>query len=238
MTKLKVEISHKKLIIFMDAQIRKKLIRGITNCLAIMRKNVVDDYITELELLEMLRIWIRGSRLKEIETAQFDKPIDMEYPCSFEISHVDAFYYSQIIQQALSYDYIDLTVPTEEKECIELLISRITEPLSACIGIEEYEKITSGKQHQINYIYIRYLDHLYEHEPYLPPLTLTEPPLAMLCSQINADNGEPEIMNLQSSYHILPFDRFHQLCTKWMRRHNTDYICLDEIIADKMFKQP
>jgi hypothetical protein len=221
MARTRMNTTHTKIIIFLSKQEKELLIQDMNHCITEMRKNVQNDCLTELEVMETIRFLIRGARDTEEKQAEM---------LCFQMGTVEAFYYMQILQKSLALDDNDSTGFTEQRNRISLLIKQINELIMKIIGNEQFNEVKQANQYSVNYLYIQYLNYQYEHmktnqSAYSSGAEL----LLTFCKQIMV--GAP----VQANLDILLYPIFQGRCEAWMRKHQTDYICLDEIIADQFF---
>ena len=221
MARTRLDTTHTKIIIILSKQEKELLVQDMNHCISKARKNVQNDYLTELEVMETIRFLMRRARNAEEKQAEM---------LLFQMGAVEAFYYMQILQKYLDSDDGNSAAFAEQRSRISLLIKQINASLMIIIGNERFNEINQTSQYSVNYLYIQYLNYQYEHMKANQSTGISEAELLLtFCKQIMV--GAPAQANLD----ILPYPIFIERCEAWMRRHQTDYICLDEIIADQFF---
>ncbi|MDL2317951.1 hypothetical protein LJC74_02490 [Eubacteriales bacterium OttesenSCG-928-A19] len=223
MAKARAEKSFKQIQIFFSRQDITELIRSMDETLEVFRKQAWDGLMPVLEVLESLRF--------KIQCALYtDNSIEKNQPLySFALSPVQAFYYARLLDKAFN-DHLKAgnELPSEHRERIMLFMQKMNNPIKEAIDENEYYRLTSINQYDVSFLYIQYLNFLYEDRLQEPSSKKNLALLIMLCDGAQGN---------QSNNRILPYDVFSQRCDTWMRKHNTDYICLDEIIADESFSK-
>lgn len=202
-------------------------IQALSDYLSVLRKTSPENILL-LEALESVRFDMKTVLYRDRYPAVLVNDGNGDI---MVLPVVETFHYMRILQRAMD-SAPSGSIHEESRSILTALIAAVDTSLKSRVG-QEYDEIKSSRQAGMNYLYIRYLDYMYDC--FAPEMKKDELPtlFTLLCKQImHSKKYSHQEREYLERFRIYEYDGFMEYCDDWLERNYEEDIFLEDVIMD------